>query len=197
VLSVIQVAERRDDARDDGEEPLVDLLTTYGFMVAGAVIGGLASILFSLIGLMALDDWDYDIPGPWVTVAKAITVALPVVAIVGAALLVGPSSDLVNFIRAVVGVLVGLATSFFAEGVGIPTSRLVFTIELEDGRILTDADAAKYLADPPSTKMRSSSWQKPPGWRPTPLFIARFVLFACIVPPLAGVVVAILIADWK
>jgi hypothetical protein len=164
VLSVIQVAERRDDARDDGEEPLVDLLTTYGFMVVGAVIGGLASILFSLIGLMALDDWDYDIAGPWVTVAKVITVALPVVAIVGAALLVGPSSDLVNFIRAVVGVLVGLATSFFAQGAGIPTARLVFTIELEDGRILTDADAAKYLADPPRRRcVRPAGRSRPAG----------------------------------
>lgn len=172
----------------------MDVLATYGFMVAAAVSCGLLAVLPCLVWLMGLSELSYKIPGPWEPVAQMTTIAVPVVAAVGAAVLVGPSTDLVNFIRAVGGVLAGLATFLGIQMAGIPNEPRVYTLKL-NGQVWTGADALLHQNDAFKGTKRLG-WEIPRAWRPSPTFIARFALFVCIVPPVAGVVVALLIAEW-
>ena len=146
---------------------------------------------------MLLAEVGYEIPGPWYQVAVVTTLALPVVAAVGAAVLIGPSSDLVNFIRAVGGVLAGLATYFGAQMAGLPSEPQQFTIIDDDGRVLTDAEVKQFHRDYAKKYHLPLGGRRVPGWRPSGTFVARYVLFVCIVPPVAGVLVASLIAEWK
>lgn len=169
------------------------LTATYGLMVAAAVICGLPAVVPCIVGLMYLSELGYEIPGPWEAIASWTAIAVPVVAAVGAAALVGPSSDPVNFIRAVGGVLAGVATFFGMQMAGVPRAPLVYTVTV-DGREWTGDEALQHESD---AGVKSLGWEKPRGWRPSPRFIARYGLLASILPPVAGTGVALLIAEWS
>lgn len=169
------------------------LSATYGLMVAAAVICGLLAVVPCILGLMYLSELDYEIPRPWEAIALWTAIAVPVVAAVGAAALVGLLSDPVNFIRAVGGVVAGVVTFFGIQMAGVPRAPQVYTVTV-DGREWTGDDALQHEHD---AGVKSLGWEKPRGWRPTPTFIARYVLLACILPPVAGTVVALLIAEWR
>ncbi len=171
------------------------LSATYGLMVAAAVSCGALALLPSMAWAMGLTEVNYELPGPWQAISMITMLAVPVVAAVGAAVLVGPSSDLVNFIRAVGGVVAGLVAFFGTSIGGTPREPQVFTVTV-DGREWTGDEALQHQHDAYKETI-SVGWKRPRGWRPSPTFIARFVLFGCTVPPVAGVGVALLIAEWR
>ena len=98
--------------------------------------------------------------------------------------------------QAVGGVLAGLATYFGLALVGVENPPQQFKLVLQDGRVLTDAEAVASYNAHPGAEYRELSWDSVPGWMPSATFIARFVLAGCILPPVAGAIVAILIAKW-
>lgn len=160
----------------------MDVLATYGLMVVGAVICGAISIVACYSLLIFDTDREYTAPQPWETVFVVTAFVVPFVAVVGAAALIGPSSDLGNFVRAVGGVLVGLATYLAILGAALPRVPVRLAKRLGDGRTLTGDEAERYYA----THAGPRRWEA--GW--------AFALFVCLVPPVAAVVVALLIAEW-
>lgn len=162
----------------------MDVLATYGFMVVGAVLCGAISIVACFVWFWIQADGDraYTAPRPWETVETVTTIAVPVVAFVGAVALIGPSSDLGNFVRAVGGVLIGLATYLAIAGAALPRVPVRLAKRLSDGRLLTGTDAELYYATHPGPRRLEAA-----GW--------AFAMFVCILPPVAGVVVALLVAD--
>lgn len=171
------------------------LSATYGLMVAAAVSCGALALLPSIVSAMGLTEVGYELPGPWQSISIMTTLAVPVVAAVGAAVLVGPSSDLANFMRAVGGVVAGLVAFFGTSIAGAPREPQVFTVTV-DGREWTGDEALQHQQDAYKEAI-SAGWKRPRGWRPSPAFIARYVLLVCTVPPVAGVGVALLIAEWN
>ena len=162
----------------------MDVLVTYGPMVVGALMCGAISIVACYFWVLLISEGlrEYTEPRRWGPVESVTIFAAPIVAFVGAAALIGPSSDLGNFVRAVGGVLIGLTTYFAIAGVARQRVPVHLTKRLSDGRILTGTEAERYFATHPGTR----NWEA--GW--------EFVLFVCILAPVAGVVVAVLVADW-
>ena len=163
----------------------MDVLATYGPMVVGALICGAISIVACILWELFQadrDDLDYSAPPPWETVLTVTIVAAPAVAFVGAAALIGPSSDLGNFGRAVGGVLIGLTTYLAIQGAARGRVPRRLEKRLSDGRVLTGTEAERYFATRPGLRHWEAGWE--------------FALFVCILPPVAGVLVALLVADW-
>ena len=124
----------------------MDVLATYGPWSSGRSSAGCSRSRSSPIWVLGLADLDYEMP-PWESVALGTLFAAPIVAFVGTAALVGPSSDLANFLRAVGGVLIGLATFFGLQLYGLPRWPQEFKVILSDGRTLTGSEARAFDAN--------------------------------------------------
>ena len=107
----------------------MEVAAIYGPMIVAAVICEAAGIIamFILAGCRA--EPAATVPEPWDDVLLFSIFMPAIIAGVGAAALVGPSSDLANFIRAVVGVLTGIAACSVIGVAGLlrsePSARLI------------------------------------------------------------------------
>ena len=166
----------------------MDVLAVYGPMLVAAVICGLVGIAISVVTVHGRITVSYKFPSRWNKVADVTALAVPFAAFGGAAALVGPSTDLVNFIKGVGAVLAGLVLyGFFVER-GLPEPPEPYKIVLKDGRVLVGPDAVQHYYN----VLESTSWG--PHYEPSPRWVARFAFYVCIQPPIAGVFVSFLIA---
>lgn len=181
---------------------LLNALGTFGPPLAAAVVCGLVSLAFALTDFLSLSELDVTLPAPleWLFY---VTFGVPLIAALGAAVLVGPAPDLIGFARAIVGVLAGVGTWFVAATVGDPVAPSEQYLEFSDGRKLRGEPAVRFL--------EAHSWDEihdmKPGlvaygcgrvrrWRPSTADFVRFAV-ARIGGPLASVVVAVVVADWS
>lgn len=171
-------------------------VAVYGPMIVAAISCEAVAIAVSLF-LFAFSE-----PGPGSPDSKAWADAvsfpylLPaIIAGIGAAALVGPGSDLANFLRAVVGVLAGLVAwcliamyrPFEAPG--------QYLIVVKDGRTFEDAEAHEYEREHPGERHRSSRVGPKVGWKASKGRLALALLLLWVVAPAEGVIVAFAIAD--
>jgi len=158
----------------------VEVVVTYGPMIVAAVIceaAGIVAMFFLATCRLA----GADVPKPWDGVLFFSIFAPAIIAGVGAAALVGPSSDLANFIRAVVGVLAGVAACSVIGVVGI----------LQDP---ANVAAIKYIRKHPGDRHGSSALGPRAAHRPSAGLIAGNVLLLWVMAPVAGVIIAVVIA---
>ena len=158
----------------------MDVVATYGPMIVAAVIceaAGIVAMFFLATCRLA----GADVPKPWDGVLFFSIFAPAIIAGVGAAALVGPSSDLANFIRAVVGVLAGVAAC-----------SVIGVVILQDP---ANVAAIKYIRKHPGDRHGSSALGPRAAHRPSAGLIAGNVLLLWVVAPVAGVIIAVVIAS--
>lgn len=181
---------------------LLATVATLAPMLVAAVICGLIALPVAITDALGLGDADLRVPAALEILGYA-TLAVPVVAALGGAILVGPSVDLVGFIRAVIGVLAGIGTWFVASTISMPSWPVESYVKFSDGGVLRGDPADAFLEANPGAEIWNT---QPPavqvgrgrvaGWKPSPMDNTRFAVVR-IGGLLASVVVSVLVADWS
>ena len=160
----------------------MEVVAIYGPMIVAAVICEAAGIVGMFFLAACRAEPAAIVPEPWDNVLLFSIFVPAIIAGIGAAALVGPSSDLANFIRAVVGVVAGIAACSVIGVAGLL-------------RTPGEVDAIKYIRKHPGDRHGASGFGSRAGYRPSAGLIAGNVLLLWVVAPVAGVIIAVVIAS--